>query len=434
MRNITIVSPHKSNRLNYVCDWLFKEIMGFDCATVTPSYKNKTTGFVIYYGVECVSGFSIPDAGLLWENGPPRQKEIMIGRWENLPSIFHCEKNGTLPFDLFSAVFYLLSRYEEYLPFSPDKYERFPHTESILFQKGWLLRPLIDEWVYQLTFTLEKHFDYPFNLPNFSFSPTYDIDIAYSYRHKGFVRWLGAFSKDFLKGNFKSLLSRIFVGLGFTPDPFDCFFWLKKTHMRLNLQPTFFILVAQKNSSFDKNILPSTLAMKTLISSLAQQGKIGLHPSFFSGGENIFLGEKSLLENIIGKAISCSRQHYIRIQTPKTYRYLIEHGIKEDFSMGYGSALGFRAGTGRSFYWFDLEKNEQTILRIHPFCFMDSTVHYEEKENVLEAEKLLTELYSVLQKTKSQMITVFHNFSLGTEPEWKGWRDVYFSFLEKMKQ
>jgi hypothetical protein len=304
----------------------------------------------------------------------------------------------------------------------------------VLYKIGWLQRPLIDEWVIQFKKSLEKHFKCYLPAPAFSFSPTYDIDIAYSYQHKGFVRWCGAVAKELLTRTFSSLASRITVLLGVSKDPFDCFEELEKTHKQLNLSPTFFILVAEKISAFDKNNLPSNSAMKKLIVSLSKQGKIGLHPSYFSQEKNNLEEEKSVLENIINKPIAASRQHYIRLQIPQTYQLLIEKGIAEDFSMGYGAALGFRAGTGRSFFWFDLEKNEQTSLRIHPFCFMDSTAHYEEKMSAAEAEKVLLEMLYVLQQTNSQMITVFHNFSLGTAKEWNGWRETYFSFLEKAKQ
>lgn len=432
MNSITIVSSQKSNRLNYVCQWLFKDILGLGFTIVTPSENIDVSGFIVFYGIENAAGFSIPDTGLLWENGFSK-KELANGQWENIPTLFQRENHGSIPFDLFSAIFYLLARYEEYIPFLPDKHNRFPHQQSVLFQNDCLQRPLIDEWVFQLKLSLESHFNCSLTLPRFTFKPTYDIDIAYSYQHKGIVRWAGAFTKDFLKGNFHELRSRIDVLLKKTVDPFDCFDWLQKTHNELNLDPVFFILAAQKNTAFDKNNLPSKSAMKTLISSLAQQGKIGLHPSYFSNEKTIFQREKKLLESISDKPITSSRQHYIRLQIPKTYKFLIENGIKEDYSMGYGAALGFRAGTGRSFFWFDLEKNEETGLRVHPFCFMDSTAHFEEKMSVKDAEKTLVEMFEILKKTNSLMITVFHNFTLGTAGEWTGWQDFYFSFLKKAK-
>src|SRR5437870_2847747 len=41
-------------------------------------------------------------------------------------------------FDLFAAIFYLLVRYEEYLPYEKDRYGRFAHDNSIAFKEGFL--------------------------------------------------------------------------------------------------------------------------------------------------------------------------------------------------------------------------------------------------------------------------------------------------------
>jgi hypothetical protein len=136
-----------------------------------------------------------------------------------------------------------------------------------------------------------------------------------------------------------------------------------------------------------------------------------------------------MLEEITGQKIPVSRQHYIRIKMPDTYRMLLKNGITGDYSMGYGSHLGFRAGTGNSFTWYDVAQDSQTALRVHPFCFMDTTAHFEAKLSVMEAFEKLDAMSKLLEKTGSAMITIFHNFSLGTSNEWKGWRQAYEDFL-----
>jgi hypothetical protein len=140
--------------------------------------------------------------------------------------------------------------------------------------------------------------------------------------------------------------------------------------------------------------------------------------------------EKKTLEQIAGNAIHISRQHYMRLVIPTTYRLLLNNGIKEDYSMGYGSQLGFRAGTGNSFLWYDVANETITTLRVHPFCFMDTTAHYDMKLSVSEAFERLNAMRTLSEKTGSVMTTIFHNFSLGTDPEWKGWRHAYEHFLQ----
>ena len=89
--------------------------------------------------------------------------------------------------------------------------------------------------------------------------------------------------------------------------------------------------------------------------------------------------ELEWLEVIGDKDIQASRQHYIRLTTPETYRRLIAAGIRKDFSMGYGSINGFRASVSTPFTWYDLEKEETTSLTVYPFCFMDANAFYESK-------------------------------------------------------
>jgi len=162
---------------------------------------------------------------------------------------------------------------------------------------------------------------------------------------------------------------------------------------------------------------------------VAKDGVIGIHPSYYSGEHDKMSKEKKMLEHIAGRNIHISRQHYIRMKIPQTYHLLLKNGITEDYSMGYGSHLGFRAGTGNSFFWYDLELEAVTTLRIHPFCFMDTTAHFEAKFSAMEAFEKLNTMSKILERTGSTLITVFHNFSLGTGNEWKGWRQAYENFL-----
>jgi hypothetical protein len=98
--------------------------------------------------------------------------------------------------------------------------------------------------------------------------------------------------------------------------------------------------------------------------------------------------------------------------------------------MGYGSRSGFRAGTGRSFLWYDLTTESTTPLRVHPFCFMDSTAHFEEGLSPDEAFTKLDQMRARLMLTHSSLVTVFHNFSLGSDKGWDGWAERYEQFLK----
>jgi hypothetical protein len=429
LETIVVYSPADSNRLKYVLDWLLKERLHLSYSITNDEQATNGLTFFISYGKPLPKSISIPDTGFLWKKDI-KPFEIVTGIWKDIPVLFASPGDGyTFPFDLLSAIFFLLSRYEEYYVYAPDKHGRYPVINSILYKYGWLQRPLVDEWVY--TFRKELQAITGMNIPStpFLFQPTYDIDMAYSHLHKGIKRIAGAYLRALVKMKLGQINERTQVLKNKQKDPYDSFRWLRQLHKEYDCKPLYFILAAFKTTAFDKNIPPTHPAMMRVIKNIARDGGIGLHPSYYAEKDNKVNSEKNILEQISGRHVTSSRQHYMRMKMPTTYRMLVNNNIKDDYSMGYGSQLGFRAGTGNSFYWYDLEDNAITQLRIHPFCFMDTTAHFEAKLSPSEAFDKLYAMSKILEKTGSTLTTIFHNFSLGTANEWKGWRNAYEHFL-----
>ncbi|MEJ7589330.1 MAG: polysaccharide deacetylase family protein [Ferruginibacter sp.] len=415
-----------SARLQYICDFIFKEVMALDFSiTKEASIFQKHTGITINYTNEVAGNASIKigNYGLLFESNI-RQQDIVCFEVNNYTAFFKTE-NGDLPFDIFSASFYLISRYEEYLPHKKDMYGRYAHENSLAFKKNFLHLPMVNIWIGELIRVINNKFPgFRFNRPHFAFIPTYDIDMAFSYRYKGWLRNAGGFIKS-------PSLQRIKVLAGLTMDPFDSYDWLHKLNNRHKMHPVYFFLLASKNAGYDKNIFPGKKAMWDLVRQHTEKYSVGLHPSWQSGDNRVLLQqEKEQLERMAGVQVIKSRQHYIRFDLPGSYRGLEEAGIRDDYSMGYGSINGFRASVASSFYWFDLEKNLQGQLRIHPFCFMDANSFYEENLAPAAAFNELLQYYSVCKEINGQMITVWHNNFLGTDPRFAGWKGIYEQFIE----
>lgn len=411
-----IFAPRQSPRLLYVAQWL-SEALGTAVHVVTEA--TAAGAKVLAYGTLVTGGVSCPDSGLLWEtNIRPLIPET--GSWEELLTFFPGE--GDVPFDLFAAIFYLLSRYEEYQEFTPDQHGRYPATESILFKNNVLRRPLADLWLEKLRQLL--------HLPptNYQRRLTYDIDRAYHIRHWPAARGWGLWAKALLQGSPGKAKEICHVAAGKRRDPLDAFGFIMQQQPKLPI--IFFVLAARKSSEYDVNLSPAKKGMQELIKQLARNGTIGVHPSYRSSEQpELISEEKNLLEKASGQTITYSRQHFMRLRLPHTYSDLMGAGITDDFSMGYGSHTGFRAGTGRSFLWYDLSSEKQQPLRIHPFPFMDTTAHFYEKLSPEQAFSVLQKMERDLKECGSQLITVFHNYSLGTDPVWKGWRAAYEQWL-----
>ena len=427
---LLIYSHTVSKRLQYICSFIFKELLGIDFKLTIDSeaFKNHT-GPKINYSDSKISSdeFHIQNYPLLFEQDIKSQAIECFTPNNN--KAFFKTTNSDFTFDVFAASFYLITRYEEYLPHEKDMYGRYACENSIAYKEGFLKLPLINIWVNEFAEALKtKYSMFNVQCSMFRFQPTYDIDIAWSYKHKGLLRKISGFLKS-------PSSERIKVLTGAVKDPFDCYAWLNQLHQQYNLHPLYFFLVANKNGLYDKNILPHTDAMWKLVKHHAAKYSIGLHPSWQSGDDKFLLKkEKQQLEEMCEDAVSKSRQHYIRFNLPEGYERLIAVGITDDYSMGYGSINGFRASVALPFYWYDLEKNENTVLRIHPFCFMDANSFYEQRQNTEQTFEELIHYLSVCKAVNGTLITIWHNNFLGTAKEFEGWKEVYENFIAQVQQ
>lgn len=345
---------------------------------------------------------------------------------------FFCTE-GVLGFDLFAAIFYLLTRYEEYLPHKRDQYGRYAHRNSLASRENFLHLPLINIWLEDFRrLLIEKNeaFRSKQNRPAFSFLPTYDIDMAWSFLHKGSMRNLGGVLSMLAKGRLRSVAYRLKVLKQKLSDPYDAYQWLDEMHSRFGLQPVYFFLLAKDRNKFDKNIHPAQPALQQLVQNTARRYTTGLHPSWASNKlPSLLTEEKHTLEKLTSQPVLHSRHHYIKIDLPKTYQRLLALGIMNDYSMGYGSINGFRASVATSYFWYDLKNEQTTRLLVHPFCFMDANSFYEQKQTPAESLAELFQYAEEVKKVGGQLITIWHNSFLGSSPDFAGWKEIYLEFI-----
>ena len=338
---------------------------------------------------------------------------------------------GDTGFDLFAGLFYLITRYEEYLPHQKDMYGRYAHENSLAFKEGFLHLPLVNIWLEDFRKLLQERFpDLRLPTSGFSLQTTYDIDIAWSYKGKGFKRNAGALAKLFFTGKWRTMAQRIKVIRGKRQDPFDAYEWMNDLHRQYGLQPIYFFLVADQRGKYDRNIDIKNPAFQQLVKATAATYKVGLHPSWASGDHpQLLKKEKSWLEKTAEQNVRLSRQHYIRFSLPATYRQLLSAEILDDYSMGYATINGFRASVATPFYWYDLKNDIKSPLRLHPFCYMDANSFFEEKKSPADAFNDLMHYLDVTRSVGGNMITIWHNPFLGNDPLFEGWKETYEQFI-----
>ena len=420
-------------RFNYIATYFIEELCGLKL-TITSDiteFKAHSGRSVCYNDIKLGDSFHISPHGLLEQEGIAEQ-QVLLSTWNDLPCFF--ATGGDIPFDIFSASFYLVSRYEEYLPHTRDMYGRYAHANSIAYRNNFLELPLLDLWALEL----RKMFGVSITdmIPGkrvFRFVPTYDIDMAWCYLHKGFLRNAGGMLRSLIAGDFRQLAKRIDVLRGKRTDPFDVYEWLDALHLKFGLKPFYFFLVADRNSEYDKNISPRKQAMRSLISYHAAGYHTGIHPSWQSrNDEKKFVDETRQLADITGAAVMHNRFHYIAFDLPGGYRKLLRNGIREDHSMGYGSINGFRASVSSPFPWYDLEEDRETELVVHPFCWMDANSYYEQLYTPAQAFAELKSYHDIVKKTGGQLMTISHNNFFSDEPGFAGWKEVYEIFLDEV--
>ena len=431
MNSVLVFSHSITSRLQYIADFLSQYYgLSFKLTSDEERFAKATDTCKINYGYHRIdpSEIFIHSHALLFESSV-RQVKVECFEKNGYKAFFKTE--GDFGFDLFAGIFYLITRYEEYLPYKKDIYGRYAHENSVAFKENFLHLPLINFWLEDFKKLLRAK-DMTLNIQNhkFSFLPTYDIDIAWSFRNKGFKRNFSGVVKLFFQGKFRKMFYRIRVIRKKKQDPFDAYEWMDQLHEQFKLQPVYFFLVAKEKGKYDKNIDVTNTEYQQLVQSISSKYSVGLHPSWASGDvPSLLTKEKTILEQIVSQSITNSRQHYIRFELPSGYRKLLALGLTNEYSMGYGSINGFRASIATSYYWFDLKKEEKTKLLIHPFCFMDANSYYEENLSPEAALEELMQYYNATKSINGTMITIWHNNFLGTDREFAGWKEVYQKFV-----
>ena len=218
-----IYTPTITNRIRYIFQTIFVDVWNtsYQLTDDLIRFQNHDGPKLNYSMRRLGEEFFVECHDLLLEKGISDQ-EIQIIELKGLPVFFQTSSYSSLPFDVFAASFYLLSRYEEYLPHIRDHYERFMAKESLAFQHGFLQKPLINLWLQKLLLLIQQtHPDFRPEGSDFKFISTIDIDNAYCYLEKGLARNIGAFARSLLKGEKEEVKERWEVLRKKKPDPYD---------------------------------------------------------------------------------------------------------------------------------------------------------------------------------------------------------------------
>lgn len=430
-----LVYSHKiTPRLSYTFKHLCKRVLGLEV-----SFTSKIEDFIAHDSIKMSytkkplsKEVFVRSHHLLFEQGLS-DLDINVNNWDDTIGFFATGEQSSLPYDIFAASFYLLSRYEEYLPHVKDDYGRFLVTESLAYKSNFLDEPVVDIWAYKLKAVLQERFpDYQFPIQKFKISPIIDVPSAYKYNYKGMLRIIGGGLSDIIRLKFKQFYERFSVMLGLKKDPFDTYNWIINRQKTVPFKFTVFFLIGAY-STYDKNISVNRKQFVSLIKSVSDYCNIGLKASYFALDDiKILKAEKQKLESITNQKLLAVRNSHSKLNLPFTYRNAVELEIAQEHTMGYTKNLGFRASTCTPYLFYDLDYEVQTPLQVNTFHVMDfALLKYKSQ---LDKEEFLQQFISKIKLVNGTFSPVFHNYTFSEESRWKGFKSLFNLILDSANE
>lgn len=435
---LLIYVPRLTNRLGYTLNVLLHHLLHTDYSITTDvAYFDSYGGAKLCYGPHRLGdGLYIKSVNLLFSTSiedHATRADLRDGHWTLYPVY---GREADFPFDLLAATFFMVSRYEEYLPYRGDLHGRFPAEQSVACQKGFLDQPVVEQWAAWLHEKLALRYpDLPVGGRSYRFMQTVDIDEAWCYLHKGFGRTaMGLVKELFVRRDPAAARRRLRTLLHRQPDPYDTFDYILAQRQRVPGSHLLFFVLMADYGKFDRAISYLDPHMRDLLQHLGDHARLGIHPGYATIDEPARCDvEMQRLGRILHRDIVRARYHYIRLCLPRSYRILLHAGIRHDYSMGYPDAPGFRAGISSPYPFYDLERDLETELVVHPFCVMDTTLRRYLGLDPAAALDLCRPMVDAVRAVGGDFCCIFHNQNLSETGPWQGWRTFYEQLLDYAK-
>ena len=427
--------PKLTNRLGYTLKVIFNHVLHAEYSITTDEQYFLQWGEAkISYGQKRLgNSLFIKSVPLLFATTIEEQEphaECRNGQWILYPVY---GRDLDFDFDPLAATFFMVTRYEEYLPHREDEHGRFRAEDSLACQEGFLDQPVVDQWALLLRDKLKQR--YPqceLPKPGYHFVQTVDIDAAWRYLHKGTFRTVVGAGRDlFSRHQPDEVWRRIKVILRREADPYDSFDYILDLHKQMPGSTLIFFALLADYSPYDKPASYLNPHFRQLLQHLGDYAKMGIHPGYNSlDRPSVVDTEIKRLDSILHRPTVRARYHFLRLKLPISYRILQHAGIRDDYTMGYADMVGFRAGISVPYPFYDLERDHENELLIHPFCVMDTTLKKYLKMTPEEGLKEFKRIIDRVREVDGTFCCIIHNQNLNDLDGWAGWRETYEQMVE----
>lgn len=422
--SVLIYSEKSTARLTYTAELIFDTIL-----KIPYDITNDFEKFKLYQGAKILyhknkideNSLFIKAQELLFEEDI-HKLDFEVEVKKNF-KVFFVEKNTALGFDPFAASFFLVSRYEEYLPSQLDKMKRFKAENSKAFQRNFLTIPVVNHYALDLAEELKKMFpDFVYEKPKHKFRVEIVINSFFAYKYQNPIKIFFDLAALFFTFKFKKLLERTKIHLGFKKDPYDTLLELKSLEEKFNYKFNYFI--SPRNASKIKNF-PQHI--KSYIEKLSNEKRVGIVFQYdLSERKALRAVEKiSPWFNAEKGRVSMSKFCF-----PNTLNILTKTTIKEDYTMSYPNQNGFRAGIATPFKLFDLKNNQKTDLISHPVVLTDKMLKFHMKVRASDVGFQVRNINNQIKEVGGTCTIIFHNESSGKQKAWKNWGDTLETIMK----
>jgi len=411
--HIIVFSPLLTPRIKYIFNFIFKDILKTEVEfTGNSDFFLQSENVKISYGDKPLADeLFFKNTSLLLSNKVEelKLKTVSFGDYQ-VP--FQVE-DSTLPFDVFAASFFILSRYEEYVHKNKSETE-FTAKDSHQYKWKVLKRPVIDEWALLLKNMIKKkHPSFKFNGKNFYHQPTINFTLRPDVPSGFFPKTKFIFSSVFNKQQkFLSSVFDDFTGLGINPE---------QTINALNLksQPIYFINFPKDDKgrlSFENSAI------------FLKEKQVGLLRPCTSDKEksNTLKTDLSKLGSI-HSSINFKSQQLELLKLPTCYLHLLSAGVTSDYSMGYPDKAGFRAGTCTPFKWYDLQLEKVTPINVKSYSVSDTAIHY---LNTADATQTVKEFIDAVKLVDGHFYSSWQLKNLSENVKFKKWKAVFNEMIK----
>lgn len=374
--------------------------------------------------------FHVYASGFLTEQGISYQ-ELKKGEWRGLQVLFAHNNSSRIPFDIFAASFYCLSRYEEYLPHLKDEDNRYPAVASWLTTADCLEIPLVDAWAAAFLKELQREF------PDLTLSekeidspirPFFTITSPFKYLYKPSLTKLGQWLQSVWQLNLWDALEQCLVELRLLRDPFDTYDQMIPVLSKGKVKPAFYFLFAQKPYEGIATAIYNT-KLQALIKGVSDDFPVSVLLSHHAqqGAEELAY-ELNNVKQLIHRPILRARFHRGIGTLAEGYAKLLEQEVHHDLSMGYEEEIGYRASTAVPFYYYDLENEYQTPLLLHPIVATEKGLRMLTSKGAFDKLEKLLEAHPT--PTGKQRVA-FSNTIWQDEESNQSWRQRFLNYLER---